>query len=64
MVAFVQRVSRFENQMDTRMEKFIIHHGFWGLFVIFIGLPLVTLAVVGLCTAIAALAMALLFGWL
>ncbi len=64
MAAFVQRVSCFEKQMDTRFEKFIIHHPFLGPFIIFIGLPLVTLAVVGLCAAIAALAMAFAFGWI
>lgn len=64
MVALVQPVSRFEKQMDTRFEKFIIHHPFWGLFLIFIGLPLTALAVVGLCATIAALAMAFMFGWI
>lgn len=49
--------------MDTRMEKFIVHHPFWGMFLIFIGLPLVTLAAVCVCMIIAALFMAFLFGW-
>lgn len=63
MFTLIQHVSRFENQMDTRMEKFIIHHQFWGLFLIFIGFPLVALAAVCVCTTIAALIMAFLFGW-
>ena len=46
MFTLIQRVSCFERQMDTRMEKFIVHHPFWGMFLIFIGLPLVTLAAV------------------
>lgn len=63
MFTLIQCVSCFERQMDTRMEKFIVHHPFWGMFLIFIGLPLVTLAAVCVCTIIAALFMAFLFGW-
>lgn len=63
MFTLIQRVSCFERQMDTRMEKFIVHHPFWGMFLIFIGLPLVTLAAVCVRTIIAALFMAFLFGW-
>ncbi len=64
MFAFIKRVSRFENRIDASMEKFIFHHKILGLFMIFIGMPLVTLAAVFVCTTIIALPIAFLFGWI
>lgn len=50
MSAFIKRVSRFENRMDALMERFIFHHKLLGLLLIFIGMPLITLAAVCVCT--------------
>ena len=41
-----KRVSRFENHVDAAMEKFLFHHRLLGFLIIFIGMPLVTLAAV------------------
>lgn len=64
MFTFIKRVSRFENRIDTSLEKFVFHHQFLGFFMIFVGMPLVTLAAVCVCTTILALLIAFLFGWI
>ena len=51
MLPFKKQVSHFETHIDASMEKFLFHHRFLGLFLIFIGIPLVTLAAVCACTA-------------
>lgn len=63
MLPFKKQVSHFETHIDASMEKFLFHHRFLGLFLIFIGIPLVTLAVVCACTALIAFPIALLFSW-
>ena len=62
MSAFIKRVSRFENRMDALMERFIFHHKLLGLLLIFIGMLLITLAAVCVCTMLIVLPIALLFG--
>lgn len=62
MSAFIKRVSRFENRMDALMERFIFHHKLLGLLLIFIGMPLITLAAVCVCTMLIVPPIALLFG--
>lgn len=64
MFTFIKRVSRFENRIDTSIEKFVFHHQFLGFFMIFVGMPLVTLAAVCVCTTILALPIAFLLGWI
>ena len=64
MFTFIKRVSRFENRIDTSLEKFVFHHQFLGFFMIFVGMPLVTLAAVCVCTTILALPIAFLLGWI
>lgn len=64
MFTFFKRVSRFENRIDTSLEKFVFHHQFLGFFMIFVRMPLVTLAAVCVCTTILALPIAFLFGWI
>ena len=59
-----KRVSRFENHVDAAMEKFLSHHRLLGFLIIFIGMPLVTLAAVCICTTMITLPIALLFGWI
>lgn len=64
MFAFMKRVSRFEKQMDASMERFLFHHRIWGFFIVFIGMPMITLAAVCACTTIIALPFALMCGWI
>lgn len=64
MFALKKRVSRFESHVDAAMEKFLFHHRLLGLFMIFVGMPLVTLVAVCVCTTIITLPIALLFGWI
>ena len=51
MVMLLKRLSRLEAQMDNAMERFLFHHHILGFLVIFIGIPLITLAAVCLFTA-------------
>ena len=63
MTALKKRMSHWENQMDTCMEWFVFHHKFLGFLMIFVGMPLVTLLAVCICTMIIALPLSLVFGW-
>ena len=63
MLTFMKRVSRFENHIDTSIERFLFHHKFLGFIFIFIGIPLVTLAAVCICTTAIVLPIAFIFGW-
>lgn len=63
MIALKKRMSHLENQMDSYMEGFVFHHKFLGFLMIFVGMPLVTLLAVCICTMIIALPLSLVFGW-
>ena len=63
MSSFMKRISRFESHIDAAIEKFVFHNRVLGLLIIFIGMPLVTLAAVYVCTTIIILPFALMFGW-
>ena len=62
MFTFRKRVSRFENQEDDAMDKFMFHHKFLGLLMIFIGMPLAILTAVCVCTTMITLLITFLFG--
>lgn len=62
MFAVIKRLSRFQDQVDASMEKFIFHHKFFGFFLVFVGMPLITLVAVCLCTTIIAMPIALVLG--
>ena len=64
MFTLIKRVSRFENHIDDSMERFVFHHKFFGFLMIFIGMPLVTLATVCICTTIITLPIVFMFGWI
>lgn len=63
MFTFIKHFSRFEKKMDASMERFIFRHRVWGFFLMFIGMPIITLAAVCACTTIVVLPIALIFGW-
>lgn len=62
MFTFIKRVSRFENQVNDAMEKFMFHHKFLGLLMIFLGMPLAILTAVCVCTTMITLLITFLFG--
>lgn len=62
MFTFRKRVSRFENHVDDAMDKFMFHHKFLGLLMIFIGMPLAILTAVCVCTTMITLLITFLFG--
>lgn len=64
MLTFIKRISRFEKQMDDSMERFMFRHRVWGFCMIFIGIPIITLAAVCTCTIVVVLPMALVYGWI
>ena len=63
MTALKKRMSHLENQADACMEGFVFHHKFLGFLMIFVGMPLVTLLAVYICTMLIALPLSLAFGW-
>lgn len=63
MLSFIKRISRFESRIDASIEKFIFHHKILGLLMIFIAVPLATLAAVCACTTVITLPVAFAFGW-
>ena len=63
MLPFKKQVSHFETHIDASMEKFIFQHKFLGFLMIFIGMPLVTLAAVCLFTILIIFPIILMFGW-
>lgn len=64
MFTLIKRGSRLENPIEASIEKFIFHHKFLGGFMIFVGMPLVILAAVCICTTLITLPIAFLFGWI
>lgn len=63
MFALRKRVSRFEAHIDASIEKFLFHHKVLGVVLLFVGMPLVTLAAVCICATIIAWPIAFLLGW-
>lgn len=64
MFTRIKRISCCESRMDARIENFLLRHQGFKLFLIYIGLPLFTMAAVCVCTTAAALFLAFLFGWM
>lgn len=63
MFAWKKRIAQVESQIDATMERFIFRHKVLGFLVVFIGMPLVTLAAVCACTTAIVLPLALALGW-
>lgn len=59
-----KRGSRLGKRFDAAMERFIFHHQVLGFLVMFVGLPLLTLAAVCICTTVLVLPVALAMGWM
>lgn len=64
MSALIKRVSRIESRIDASIEKFVFRHRVLGFLLIFIGVPMATLAAVCAGTALITLPLALIFGWI
>lgn len=64
MLTFLKRVSHFEKKMDASVEHFIFRHRVWGFCLMFIGMPIITLAAVCACTIMVVFPMALVCGWI
>lgn len=60
MIALKKKLNQFENRMNTGLERFVNRHCLLGYLILFAGMPLVTLAMVGFCTIVLALPL----GWL
>lgn len=63
MAALKKWMSCKGNRADACLEEFVFHHRFLGLLMIFIGMPLITLLAVCICTMIIALPLAFALGW-
>lgn len=57
-------IRKFERDLDGKAEQFLIRHSLLGFLAIFVGMPLLVLSCVCLCTMALAYPMGLLFGWM
>ena len=64
MFVWKKRMSHMEQQVDAVLERFIFQHKVLGVLMIFIGMPLLTLAAVCVCTTAIVLPMAMVLGWI
>lgn len=64
MLVWKKRMSHMEKQVDAVLERFIFQHKVLGVLMIFIGMPLLTLAAVCVCTTAIVLPMAMALGWI
>ena len=63
MFAWKKRVSHMERHVDAALERLILQHRFLGVLMLLIGMPLLTLGAVCICTAIIILPISLALGW-
>ena len=63
MLMLKKRMSRMEKQVDASLERFIFQHKVLGVLMLFIGMPLLTLLAVCICTTVIALPRAMALGW-
>lgn len=52
------------SKWDASMERFMFRHRVWGFCMMFIAMPIITLAAVCTCTMMVVLPMALVCGWI
>lgn len=64
MKHMVQTIHRFERRFDARAEWLAWHHPYLAFFSVFIGMPMIVLAAVCVCTAAVMLPVSWLAGWL
>ena len=64
MFVWKKRMSHIEQQVDTVLERFIFQHKILGVLMIFIGMPLLTLAAVCVCTTAIVLPLAMALDWI
>ena len=62
MPALKERLIHWGEQFDAAMERYIFHHRCLGFLMVFIGMPLVTLAAVCICSTLIVLPIAWLWG--
>ena len=64
MMTWKTRLLHFERMCDGLVEHFLLQHKILGFLLIFIGMPLVTLSAVWICSTVLVLPLALAFGYL
>lgn len=64
MTAILKSIYKVEKHFDKSTERFALHHPYLTLLAMFIGMPIFILLAVTVCTTLAALPFALIFGWL
>ena len=62
MMIWKTRLLHFERMCDGLVEHFLLQHKILGFLLIFIGMPLVTLAAVCICSTLIVLPIAWLWG--
>lgn len=64
MTRILNFIHKAEQRFDNAATHFVYHHPFLGYLVAFVGVPLLILVAVFVCTTILALPIAWIFGWI
>ena len=64
MAHVIQSLHRFESCFDDRAAQFGYRHPYLATMVMFVGMPVLALAAVGVCTTAIMLPVSLLCGWM
>lgn len=63
MFVWKNRISRMGKCLDASLERLILRHKVLGMLMLLIGIPLLTLGAVCLCTTAIILPVSLALGW-
>lgn len=64
MLTVMKHVSHLEQKLDDLMERFLFRHRVWGFFMMFIAIPMITLAAVCAGATVMIFPVALVCGWI
>lgn len=64
MRRIVQSIHKLERIFDTKAEWLAFHHPYLAFFTVFVGMPIVVLAAVCVCTTIVILPVSWFAGWI
>lgn len=63
-MSIAKTIRKYERRFDAKAENFMWRHPLLGVFLIFVGMPMLVLLCVCISTVVVAFPMAWLFGWL
>lgn len=64
MIQILNSIHNVEHRLNTAVERLFFHHPYLGYLTVFIGMPIVIIAVVLVCTTIPVFLLSLIFNWM